>query len=273
MDWSFIDDNSIDDACLEFTNKLITIAENNIPHKQVTIRPNDKPWYDSEIRKYSRLRDRLKRKSIQTKLPNDWIKYKQLRNKVNNLKKHAKETFFGNLENSLNDLTENNPKKYWKTIKTLIKDSNTATTIPPLKLDNNDFAFSDEEKANALNNFFASISTINNTNTVLPPFIPKSPNIMEDFEITEQEVIDILRNLDVKKATGPDAISHYLLKYSANTICKPLCKLFNKSLSNSYFPSEWKSANVIPLFKKGDKSEVSNYRPISLISCVGKVME
>ena len=57
-----------------------------IPHKDVVIRPDDKPWYDSEIRKYSRKRDRQKLKAVKTSLQNDWKKYKMLRNIVNNLK-------------------------------------------------------------------------------------------------------------------------------------------------------------------------------------------
>jgi Reverse transcriptase (RNA-dependent DNA polymerase) len=64
-----------------------------------------------------------------------------------------------------------------------------------------------------------------------------------------------------------------MLKSTARTICKPLCILFNLSLNSCAYPDSWKSANVMPLFKKGERNVTSNYRPISLISCVGKVME
>ena len=86
---------------MDFVNKCI-------PHNDVVIRPNNKPWYDSEIRKHNRKRDRQKAKTVRTSLQNDWIKYKNLRNQVNNLKKHAKETFNNNLELSLmSKLTRN----------------------------------------------------------------------------------------------------------------------------------------------------------------------
>ena len=64
-----------------------------------------------------------------------------------------------------------------------------------------------------------------------------------------------------------------MLKNTNHTISVPLTKLFNLSLRLHVHPSLWKSANVMPLVKKGDKSEVGNYRPVSLISCVGKVFE
>ena len=68
---------------MEFVNQCI-------PHKDVKIRPNDKPWYDSEIRKYSRKRDRQKSKAVKSALQSDWTKYKTLRNKVNKFKKTCK---------------------------------------------------------------------------------------------------------------------------------------------------------------------------------------
>ena len=72
---------------------------------------------------------------------------------------------------------------------------------------------------------------------------------------------------------GPDDISHRMLIATKNTICRPLCKLFNLSLRKKCFPSFWKLANVIAVFKKSDKSIASNYIPISLLSCVSKIFE
>ena len=92
-------------------------------------------------------------------------------------------------------------------------------------------------------------------------------------QISENEITDILDNLKLGKASGPDLISHNMLKGTSKTICRPLQLLFNMSLRSSQFPKLWKNATVLPLYKKGDRHEVSNYRPVSLISCVGKVFE
>ncbi len=83
----------------------------------------------------------------------------------------------------------------------------------------------------------------------------------------------MLSNLVVNKASGPDEISHRMLRETSTSLCRPLAILFNRSIQESNYPNNWKIANVMPLFKKGDKSSPSNYRAISLISCVGKVME
>ncbi len=104
----------------------------HIPTSLVTIRPNDKPWYNSEIRKTSRKRDREKQTAIRTKHMSDWNKYKHLRNKVNNINKHAKETFLITLEFTLSDISIQNPRQYWKIVKALMKEnSSTCEPIPP----------------------------------------------------------------------------------------------------------------------------------------------
>ena len=90
---------------------------------------------------------------------------------------------------------------------------------------------------------------------------------------SEQEVLDLLVLLDTTKATGPDGIGPKLLYEAGRAIVPSLTKLLNLCFSSSKVPQMWKHANVMPLFKKGDPSELNNYRPISLLSCTSKIME
>ena len=190
------------------------------------------------------------------------------------MKKHAKELFFNNIEYNLNDLNSSNPKQYWKIVKMLVKNNTkSCETIPPLRKQDQSLSVSDVDKANVLNDYFVSISTIDDSHTTLPDFILKTNSSLNNIRITDREISDILLNLNVNKATGPDEISHRMLKETHSTICQPLCILFNRSMQENSYPNCWKLANVMPLFKKGDHDTPSNYRPISLISCVGKVME
>ena len=64
-----------------------------------------------------------------------------------------------------------------------------------------------------------------------------------------------------------------MLKSVADQVSKPLAILFNRSISEGVFPNLWKLANVIPIYKKGDKTSVTNYRPVFLLSCCGKLLE
>ena len=274
-DWSFLYNDTVDIAAKRFTSKFLELAKECIPTSLVTIRPNDKAWYNSDIRKISRHRDRQKSKALQSGKSSDWLKYRLLRNKVNNMKKHAKETFYNTLEHNIKEFGTNNPRLYWKTVKMLVKQKssncdNIAILQDPIT---NQYLSSDIEKANILNDYFTSISTIDDQMTSLPQFNLKTQASLHNFYITNENITDVLSNLSINKATGPDSISHRMLKETSQTVCNPLRIIFNRSIQEQKYPDTWKLANVMPLFKKGEKHKVSNYRPISLISCVGKVLE
>ena len=96
---------------------------------------------------------------------------------------------------------------------------------------------------------------------------------MHNIHTSELEVQRLLSRLNVHKSTGPDAIGNWVLKNCSTSLCKPLTAVFNKSQSDGIFPSVWKQANVCPVFKKGIKSDKTNYRPISLLSNTSKILE
>lgn len=75
------------------------------------------------------------------------------------------------------------------------------------------------------------------------------------------------------KAVGPDSLSPRVLRECADILSPSLCGILNKSLSSGILPSGFKEANIIPIHKKEDKESVTNYRPVSLLSCASKVME
>ena len=123
------------------------------------------------------------------------------------------------------------------------------------------------------NDYFCKQADLNDSETSVPDITDILINGLEQITITENEVDDILKILDTSKAIGPDLLNPTLLKEAASMFKYPLCRLFNLSLTLSTFPSEWKYANVTPVFKKDCPSNLKNYRPISLISMVAKVME
>jgi hypothetical protein len=102
---------------------------------------------------------------------------------------------------------------------------------------------------------------------------PESSPFLSEIHITEEQVFDHLSTLDISKASGPDGVGARLLKSAARELSKHLAQLFNKSLQTSTFPDIWKIASVVPVFKNGVKELIQNYRPISLLSIIGKSME
>ena len=96
---------------------------------------------------------------------------------------------------------------------------------------------------------------------------------MPDIEVEVRGVQKLLHNIKPNKATGPDGIPCRLLKEVANEIAPVLTDIFNSSLSLGALPSEWKKANVSPVFKKGNTNSAENYRPISLTCVCCKLLE
>ena len=279
VDWNALlsDLEDGDEMCNTFTETFLRVAKECILTKMVTIRNSDRPWFNSELRREIRKRDRIRKIAKKFNKQSDIDKYKKQRNKVKNLKKTAKEHFEQNLDTLILE-NISNPKTYWKIMKMLIKSNKGCSNIPPLQniiqdegLD--EVVYEDDEKCELLNKYFSFISSLEDANIPLPDIEHGTNNFLRDIVITTDEIVDIIKILNPNKASGPDIISHKMLKLCPEKIAVPLQIIFNKSLLQCKYPTSWKIAHVIAIFKKGDKSLPSNYRPISLISCVGKLME
>jgi len=96
---------------------------------------------------------------------------------------------------------------------------------------------------------------------------------LNTIEIDENTVNSKLAGLNVCKSPGPDSIHPKMLYELRNELSKPLTKIFKLSVSSRIVPQDWKEAFVSPLFKKGSKAKPENYRPVSLTSIVGKILE
>ena len=83
----------------------------------------------------------------------------------------------------------------------------------------------------------------------------------------------MLQHLDFQKSTGPDGLSALFLREAASMIAEPLTKLYNASLKSASIPNDWKQSNVTVIHKSGPTNDPSNFRPISVVPIIAKVLE
>ena len=267
--------SDIDDIAGEFTNNILETAKSHIDHKEVVIRPNDKSFFNGYLR---RLRRKLNRLHKIVKLKNNvthWERYRSNRNFYFREVKRCKQEYFDNIYENF-DVSKLSTNDYFKTANRLLpfKKSNSDSCIPPLN-NNGIIITKDADKARLFNEFFACASKLNDSNAKLPVNSYPIPgiSIISEIIITEQEVKDQINILKCNKGFGPDQISPKFIKFGGHTLITPLTSLFNKSLQCARVPKIWKQANVIPIHKKESKSLITNYRPVSLLSVMSKMME
>ena len=133
--------------------------------------------------------------------------------------------------------------------------------------------------ANHFNDFFINIG--HNLAEKIPPSNRSFVDFLDDRvsdsiffnPVLEVEVLDLVGKLTNKKSAGHDGLSNFCLKAIIPEIVKPLTYIFNLSISSGIVPQKMKLAKVVPIFKKGDALIVSNYRPISLLTSISKILE
>ena len=131
--------------------------------------------------------------------------------------------------------------------------------------------FTDEDKAEILQNQFCSVFT-KEPSGELPEF-PSRTDARVTFDLTVDMVRKELKNINPNKSLGPDDIHPLMLKKLAFYIALPLYTVMSKSFTESTVPEDWKVAHVSPIYKKGKKNLPENYRPVSLTSVACRLME
>ena len=130
-----------------------------------------------------------------------------------------------------------------------------------------------DTKANILNEQFSSVFNKDEDISTIPDMGPSPHDPVGHITITESGVQKIFAGLNPHKATGPDQLPARLLKEAATELTPVFTLFFQASVDQGIIPDDWKTANVVPIFKKGDRSKAENYRPVSLTSIACKALE
>ena len=229
-------------------------------------RHNKAPWYTAKVKKQCSKKKQMWSRYLSTGRFIDYKEYKEQNNKTIATIRDAKAGY----EKKLIVNYKKRPKPFFKYMRSKQK---TKTTVRNLKKENGDLTGNDTETANLLQKFFLSTFTHEDETTTpeLPLKIVESQ--MEDLTITRQEVCNLMKSLKEDKSPGADNVHPKVLSRCHETLSHPLQLIFSQSLLEGKLPQQWKDANVTPLHKKGPKSEVGNYRPVSLTSIPCKLLE
>jgi hypothetical protein len=263
--YSIIEGNSsnLNLAWARWKKEVLRIVHRYTPCKVIRAR-NTAPWIDGEVIGLSHKKENTRKLAKRTNKPNDWAKYRSINNRLRSMvnRKHSEY-----LDTCFDDINQN-PKKFWG----LVSQKTKKGSIPHKVNLNGTDATDPIDKANLFNRYFYSQF---NSDHLLPPnnFPSFTNDNLRYLNLAEADVLNVLIKLDINKAYGPDGLPPILYRYCADVIVSSLTLLFNLSLAQGIIPSEWKKANVVPVHKKGPKSEVANYRPISLLPIIGKILE
>lgn len=265
---------NINDDWISWKSAFQAAVKQFVPSKKIRGR-NSPPWISGEILHAIKKKARIRRQFIRSRTDHLKEKFKRQRSVVKHLLKESRDQFFGSLDREL----KNNPKRFWSLLKLKSKSSNFPQTMSMASDNNTRIKANDpDDIANLFNRYFTSVFTTDHGTSIMDDLQPDDTDeslltSSGTLTFTKETVEASLKKLDPSKALGPDGIPARLLKETAIQVAPSLCALFNKSLSLGIVPDDWKLANVVPVFKKGEKDHMENYRPISLLSLVSKVME
>jgi hypothetical protein len=273
-DWEeILTRGSMDDIVEAWTTKFSEIIKQYIPQRTVKQNEENNPWLTPEIKTLRKRKQRAYKKATHSNKERDWRKFNRLRNRLKNKIRKSKEDHDEKLAEKIKDAEGSEEKLWWSLVGEFYqKTRNSRAESPPLNIDG-EIVGDDKEKAEKFNEYFISMTRLNEETAQKLPEIPDMEEALSNIQITYSTVKEILENLKEGKASGPDEISARVLKHTAETISRPLCRIFNFSIASGNFPNKWKIANVVPIHKKNARDIMGNYRPVSLLPIAGKCME
>ena len=275
--------DNIDSAYSNFLNTLMTVIDSLAPSMEKRIKGRAQEWFDGEISELIAIRNQQYKKFKKTLLHVDKEIFKETKYKVIKMIKSKKKLYF---ERKLHENIAK-PKELWKAIKSLgLPCKNFAVPNICLKDKIGSLNFEDSSNANTFKKIFENLAN----DLVLK--LPKAPNLytlgktllyynplglsrnsFKFSQILEEDMRKYLINLSPNKASGIDNLSGKFLKDGADVLALPISQLCNLSISLSTFPQHCKIVKLKPQYKKGSRSEPKNFRPISLLPLLSKLIE
>ncbi|XP_065067272.1 uncharacterized protein LOC135692865 [Rhopilema esculentum] len=246
--------NDLNEAVSKWNELYTNTLNEHAPLSKVKVRSKPKPWFTHELQTLINNRDNTRKKAIATKSEIVWKQYQVEKWSVIKAVRDAQDSFF---QKTLTEF-KNNPKQMWNCIKRLAPTKKESNPLPPEW-------------------FFSEIGKM--TQNELQPTEQSFPFPLDirsklSFKtVNSAEVKNWLLNIPSNKATGADNIDIKSLKIVADIVSPSIASILNLSIASAQFPSIWKSSLITPVFKAGAKTAIGNYRPVSVLPLLSKLME
>ncbi|NQY00907.1 MAG: hypothetical protein HRT70_07220 [Flavobacteriaceae bacterium] len=252
----------VDDIWLNFTSYLKNIIDAVVPLKAPVRKCN--PLWITEAVNLARVKRNCAEREYLAHRTNA---KRKLRNAAG---KHLKRELKNAIKNFEKKLSENcDVKPFWHYVQSKRK---VRASIGPLTKQDGSLTDNSQDCANTLSDFYSTVFTTENLQTI-PSAAPKTNDEFSNIEFTQELVARNLASTNSFSSPGPDNIPYCVLKAGSPILVPQLCRLFQFFFDNNVVPSQWKIAHVTPIFKKGNRKDPANYRPISLTCCTCKLME
>lgn len=263
IDWAnnfmHLDSNAMVTLLYKDLNKIICENVNSkLINKKFPI------WFSPATKRLLKTKIKLHKKWKKYRNNNDYVSFSSVRKQ---LKKHI-DLDYKNYVSQTEQNLELNTKSFWS----FVSNKNKSQKIPSTMSYQGQEINTNQGICDGFSQFFSSVFIPNTLETN----ISVTPNTVDIFSInciTREQISGHLNKLDISKSCGPDNIPAIFIKLCASSLTDPLYFIYNKSLKEGIFPDEWKLANVVPIFKGGNKGVIENYRGVSLLCIFGKVFE
>ena len=291
INWDNYDFLCHEDFTVTFQNILLQTLDEHAPYVEVkdNVRKTE-DWFTVGLSVSRKNKQRLLKQWLTVKKKhvgdddNDlnciYLKYKDYENMYYALVQKAKE------QHTENAIKEANPRNKWKICNSILgRNKNDKNYLPEKFIckDANDdeiLTQGDKDLANKFNNYFVDVGKnitkdLPQSNKSYEDYLKAQRQPHESFKLKHVNIAQIqgiIKNLKPKFSSGNDEISNFLIKMLCDVISVPLTMLINKSITEGHVASSLKSSIVVPIFKDGERQEFVNYRPISLLSCISKIL-
>ena len=249
----------------KFEDQFIAILDKHAPLRERKVKNSYAPYIDHELRHKMFIRDLHKKRFNKSRNPDDWARFKKLRNEINSMRMKKKTEYFSKkLQENKGDV-----KGTWKVLNMALGKKSKTTTFNSIK-DKGKEITDPQEIANTLNEHFCSTAkriqneaessnSLKHGDITFESFITKLPKEHDAFKFKEITPTDVKIAISKLKNSGGGTIPVRFFKDAAECIAYPLAEIFTKSLKCGIFPANLKLAKISPIFKgKGSRSDPDN---------------